>query len=63
MSELNDLMDRLKSAQRELVIGAAQAGMMPSDNVVRKMADLEGAILAVDNVLHEENGERPEKAE
>lgn len=63
MSELNELLDRLKSAQRELVINAAQAGILPSDNVLRKIADLESAILAVDNVIHEEGGERTDRTE
>lgn len=54
MSELADLLDRLKSAQRDLIVTAAQAGIMPSEGVVRKIADLENAIAAVDAVIHEE---------
>lgn len=62
MSELDELLDRLKTAQRELIVTAAQAGMMPSEGVVRKIADLENAITAVDAVIHEEGGERPKSA-
>ena len=58
MSELTDLLDRLKSAQRDLIVTAAQANMMPSEGMVRKIADLEAAIAAVDAVIHEEGGDQ-----
>lgn len=59
MSELTDLLGRLKGAQRELIATAARAGMMPSDGTVRKIADLESAILAVEAVIEEEGAEEP----
>ena len=58
MSDLSDLLDRLKGAQRELILTAAQANMMPSEGVVRKIADLENAIAAVEHVLHEDEADQ-----
>jgi hypothetical protein len=54
VTELSALLARLKSAQRELILSAAKLSMMPSDGTLRKIADLENAIAAVEAVMHEE---------
>lgn len=49
--KLKALRDRLLSAQRELLNAAAEADIIPSDNTLRKIADLEVAIGAVEAML------------
>jgi hypothetical protein len=51
--QLQALLDRLKNAQRELLLQCAQADTLPSDKTLRKIADLEGAISAVEMMLGE----------
>lgn len=52
-AQLNALSDRLKAAQRAIIDTAAISGAMPTDTAVRKVADLEGMIAAVDVLLQE----------
>ncbi len=52
--DLVELLDRLKTAQRELIVAAARAKMLPSDGVLRKIADLEQAIVATETLVEEE---------
>ncbi|MDF2620526.1 MAG: hypothetical protein K0S00_3185 [Xanthobacteraceae bacterium] len=51
--KLEALRDRLMSAQRELIKAAAEAGTIPSDNALRKIADLEVTIGAVETMIDE----------
>ena len=51
--ELSALLERLKKSQKELIFSAAKTSMMPSDGTIRKIAELENAIAAVEAVLHE----------
>ena len=44
----------MKAAQAELLNAAAKAGALPSDNALRKIADLEVAIGALEHLLEEE---------
>jgi hypothetical protein len=46
----------LKAAQHALIDGAADADMMPSDCVVRKIAELESTIAAVIELMRERKG-------
>nr|WP_246702657.1 hypothetical protein [Starkeya sp. ORNL1] len=50
--KLAALRDRLLQAQRELIVSAADVGIIPSDNVLRKIADLEVTIGAVETSLY-----------
>jgi hypothetical protein len=52
--KLEALRGRLLSAQRELIKAAAEAGTIPSDNALRKIADLEVTIGAVETMIDEE---------
>jgi len=52
--KLEALRARLVSAQRELIKNAAEAGTIPSDNALRKIADLEVTIGAVETMIDEE---------
>jgi len=47
------LLDRLRTSQRELIFSAAKAKAAPSENTVRKVADLETMILAVEHTIEE----------
>ena len=53
MSDLEALLDRLKAAQRTLVLQAAQLPMLPPDGTLRKIADLENTIAAVEALMDE----------
>ncbi len=54
MSEnVKRLLERLQAAQHDLIQSAANIDVAPSDNVVRKIADLEVAIGAVEHLLDE----------
>jgi len=54
MNGLLELSRRLKEAQRELIMKAAASGTLPPDGVIRKISELENAILAVDAAIEEE---------
>jgi hypothetical protein len=47
------LRQRLMTAQRELIEQVVEADMLPSENALRKIADLEIAIGAVENLMDE----------
>lgn len=49
--KLEALRARLVQAQRSLILAAAETDAIPSDNALRKIADLEVAIGAVESVL------------
>jgi len=51
--KLQALRTRLLAAQRELITAAAAADMMPSDNSLRKIADIEVTIGAIEAMLDE----------
>jgi len=55
-AELESLRKRLLSAQREIIAAAALSSVMPSDNALRKIADLEVAIGAVETMIDERRG-------
>lgn len=50
---LSALLDRLKTAQRDLLLTAAGTQTLPSDGTIRKIAELEGAIAATEALLEE----------
>ena len=54
--KLTSLRERLLNAQRELIISAANSGTNPSDNALRKIADLEVAIGAVEAMIETTRG-------
>lgn len=57
-SDLAALLERLKSAQRELVVTASRGTTIPSDGMLRKISELEGVIAATEAVLEEERSRR-----
>lgn len=52
---LSRLLERLKTAQRDLLLIAAKADTLPSDGMLRKISELEGAIAATEALLQEEH--------
>ena len=60
MSNLNSLLDRLKTRQRELIMEAARSDGMPSASTLRHISELENAIAAVEAVADEEGDNRRE---
>ena len=57
MNDYIALLERMKTAQAELLNAAAKAGALPSDNALRKIADLEVAIGALEHMIEEEGGD------
>ena len=51
--ELITLLERLRTSQRELIFSAARAKSAPSENTIRKVADLETMILAIEHTIEE----------
>jgi uncharacterized coiled-coil protein SlyX len=58
MSDLESLLDRLKNAQRELILDAAKVAMLPPDSMLRRIADLENTIAAVEALIDEQRHAR-----
>ncbi|WP_264048177.1 hypothetical protein [Methylobacterium flocculans] len=54
MSDLESLLERLKDAQRTLIIEAAKIDMLPPDSMLRRVADLENTIAAVEALIEEQ---------
>ena len=54
MSDLEILLDRLKDAQRALIVQAAKIDMLPPDSMLRRVADLENTIAAVEALIDEQ---------
>ena len=54
MDEYEALLERLKAAQFALLTAAAKSGTLPSDGALRKIADLEVAIGAVEHLLDDD---------
>jgi hypothetical protein len=52
-SQLNTLHERLIAAQRTLILQAAEADVLPSDNALRKIADIELTIGALEALVEE----------
>lgn len=48
---MEELLERLKEAQRQILVAAASSKALPSDGTLRKVADLEQAIAAVEALL------------
>ncbi|GLK68251.1 hypothetical protein [Hansschlegelia plantiphila] len=51
MEDYKSLLDRMKAAQIDLFAAAARAQTLPSDGALRKIADLEIAIGALEHLL------------
>lgn len=54
MSDLENLLERLKDAQRKLIMDAAKIDMLPPDSMLRRVADLENTIAAVEALIEEQ---------
>ncbi|MCJ2127380.1 hypothetical protein [Methylobacterium sp. E-045] len=54
MPNLEALLDRLKDRQRKLILAAAEHDTMPADSVLKRIAELENAIAAVEAVAGED---------
>ena len=52
------LRNRLVDAQHKMLIQAAEADQLPSDNALRKISDLENVIAAVEVLIEEKGAKR-----
>ncbi|WP_409564122.1 hypothetical protein [Methylobacterium sp. J-068] len=50
---MESLLERLKDAQRTLIVEAAKIDMLPPDSMLRRVADLENTIAAVEALIEE----------
>ncbi|MFL1874830.1 hypothetical protein ACIKT0_06360 [Hansschlegelia beijingensis] len=57
MDDFKTLLERMKAAQIELLTAAASARTLPSDGALRKIADLEVAIGALEHLI--DDGDLP----
>jgi hypothetical protein len=57
MDDFKALLERMKTAQIELITAAAKARTLPSEGALRKIADLEVAIGALEHLI--DDGELP----
>ena len=53
-TKLQELRIKLLAAQRVLITAAADAGTIPSDNTLRKIADMEVTIGALETMIEEQ---------
>lgn len=53
MTKLEALRARLLATQRDLIAAAAESGSVPSDNTLRKIADIEVTIGAIETLIDE----------
>ncbi|MBX9934417.1 MAG: hypothetical protein K2Y56_23370 [Methylobacterium sp.] len=54
MDKLEALLNRLKARQRELIVQAAEYDLIPADSTLKRIAELENVIAAVEAVADEE---------
>ena len=54
MNDYSALLERMKTAQVELLAAAARASTLPSDGALRKIADLEIAIGALEHLIDDD---------
>ncbi|HWJ74649.1 hypothetical protein LB518_09540 [Mesorhizobium sp. BR1-1-16] len=47
------LRGRLVEEQQKLIMQAASSGVLPTDSAVRKISDIENAIMAVEHMIEE----------
>lgn len=62
LSDLEELRDRLKHAQTELLLLTAKAKVLPSDGTLRKIADLEISLGAIEALIDERRAAKPSSA-
>ena len=55
-TKLRTLLGRLQTRQRDLITQAAEADTLPPDTALRKIADLENAIGAIELLIEDGKG-------
>lgn len=57
MDKLDALLDRLETRQRDLIMQTAEYDTMPADRILKRIAEPENAIAAVEAVADEERNQ------
>lgn len=57
MTELENLLDRLKAEQRDIILRAAQSNATPARSAIQRIGELELAIGAVEQLINESEGQ------
>ncbi|MFC0283191.1 hypothetical protein ACFFJB_06150 [Camelimonas abortus] len=57
MDELEDLLNRLKAEQRDIIVKAAQSKGLPARSAIQRIGELELAIGAVEQLISETEGQ------
>ncbi len=53
------LRGRLVEEQQKLIMQAAGSGVLPTDSAIRKISDIENAIMAVEHMIEELGPSKP----
>lgn len=56
------LRGRLVEEQQKLITQAASSGVLPTDSAIRKISDIENAIMAVEHMIEDLGSAKPAKA-
>jgi hypothetical protein len=57
-SKLAGLRGRLVEAQQKLISQAALSGSLPTDSAIRKISELENAIMAVEHMMEDASAKK-----
>lgn len=57
--QLVALRGRLVEAQQKLINQAAQSGVLPTDSAIKKISELENAIMAVEHMIEDLGSAKP----
>ncbi len=57
--KLVGLRGRLVEEQQKLIMQAAGSGVLPTDSAIRKISDIENAIMAVEHMIEELGSSKP----
>ena len=57
--KLVSLRGRLVEEQQKLITQAAGSGVLPTDSAIRKISDIENAIMAVEHMIEELGTSKP----
>lgn len=61
LKQLTALRGRLVEEQQKLISQAATSGMLPTDSAIRKISDIENAIMAVEHMIEDLTPARPSR--
>ncbi|MEN3931062.1 hypothetical protein WJT86_08335 [Microvirga sp. W0021] len=61
MNKIEIFLDRLKAEQRRLIVVSSEADVLPTNNTLTKISELENCIAAVELAIQEGKNNKSEK--